>query len=383
MSAPSKVIKKGEVLFKEGDKITSVHVIQSGAVSLCLQRPKKNIDVATVNSSHTLSEQGIFGQTAQVFTAIATQETKVTEIPLEVFKQAVDTASPMLKVLTKSLSDRMKLAMAEIKSNKMEKDTTPCPEDQVARAFGVVFHTANHKGTKDPKNPNTVEIDFTLYKQYSQRVFGESPKRLEQVLSILVKLKLASFEMGRPPEDPEGPEMIMKVNLFDISAIESFFEFYQYFYFKGMGKAEVLKFDEPCFNLLQQLLICCENLEADRFGVVTVEYPNYMDRLKSELGITLNPGHFDRLEQKGVILKRKSPEKGPALLQFEVKEFKSILNNWKMLREIDRWNEKGFIDMTEEAPKAKKTDGPCCPQCSAGIGAEAKFCSECGFKIAA
>jgi CRP-like cAMP-binding protein len=383
MSAPAKIVKKGEVLFKEGDKITSIQVIQAGSVNICLSRSKKNIDIATVGSSHALGEQGIFGQGAHSFTAIAAQETKVTEIPIEAFKQAVENSTPMVKVLAKSMSDRLKTSMAELKSLKMEKDTTPCPEDQVAKAFGVVFHTANHKGAKDAKEPKKVSIDYTLYKQYSQRVFGESPKRLESVLSILVKLKLASFEMGRPPEDPEGPEMIMKVNLFDISAIEAFFEFYQYFYFKGVGKGEVLKFDESCFNLLNVMVSMCEKVEADRFGVVTLEYPAFIEKLKTDLGVTLNPGHFDRLEQKGVIVKRKTQDNGPALLQFEIKEFRATLNNWKMLREIDRWNEKGVVDMSEEAPKAKKTEGPCCPQCSAGIVAQAKFCSECGFKIAA
>jgi CRP-like cAMP-binding protein len=383
MSAPAKIVKKGEVLFKEGDKITNIQVIQSGSVNLFLSRPKKNIDIATLGSTQALGEQGIFGQNTHAFTAIATQETKLTEIPVEAFKQAVETASPMIKVLAKSLSDRLKTSMAELKSLKMEKDSAPCPEDQVAKAFGVVFHTANHKGTKDAKEPKKVSIDYTLYKQYSQRVFGESLKRLESVLSILVKLKLASFEMGRPPEDPEGPEMIMKVNLFDISAIESFFEFYQYFYFKGVGKGEFLKFDESCFNLLNVMVSMCEKVEADRFGVVTLEYPAFIEKLKADLGVSLNPGHFDRLEQKGVILKRKTQDNGPALLQFEIKEFRSILNSWKMLREIDRWNEKGVVDMTEEAPKPKKNDGNCCPQCSAALGAQAKFCSECGFKIAA
>ena len=55
-----------------------------------------------------------------------------------------------------------------------------------------------------------------------------------------------------------------------------------------------------------------------------------------------------------------------------------------MLKELEKWNEKGFVDMTEEDPKkAKKAEEASCPQCQAKIVAQAKFCSECGFKLAA
>jgi hypothetical protein len=86
-------------------------------------------------------------------------------------------------------------------------------------------------------------------KQYGQRIFGESPRRTEQACNVLVKLKLATYTMGKAIDDPDGPDEIQKVNFMDMGALESFFEFYQYYYFKG-GAASVLKYDESCFNLL-------------------------------------------------------------------------------------------------------------------------------------
>lgn len=384
MSAPGRTVKKGEFLFKEGDKIANIHLIQTGAVNLCLSRPKKNIDLMPVGASQVLGEQALGGAPTYPFSAVATTETKVVEIPVDTFKQVVDASPQMIKVLVKSLIDRLKFSTGEIKSNKMEKDSSPCPEDQVAKVFGCLFHGANHKGTRDEKDKNKVSIDWTMYKQYVQRVFTESPKRLESALSILVKLKLASFEMGRPPEDPEGPEMIMKVNLFDMAAVEAFFEFYQYYYFKGGAKGEILKADDMSSSLLNEFIAITEGIEPDRFGVVTVDFQAAMERFKTDLGINLNPDHFARLEQKGIFCKRQARQDGNVVLQYDLKEFKTTQKIWRMLREIDKWNEKGFVDMNEEEVQAKKkTDGPCCPQCSASIVAQAKFCSECGFKIVA
>ena len=137
-------------------------------------------------------------------------------------------------------------------------------------------------------------------------------------------------------------------------------------------------------SLLGQFITMSEGVEPDRFGVVTIDFQVALERFKTDLGINLNPDHFARLEQKGIFCKRQARQDGTVALQFDVKEFKTTQKIWRILREIDKWNEKGFVDMTEEENKPKKkTEGPCCPQCSAGIAAQAKFCSECGFKIVA
>lgn len=374
-----KTFKKGEALYKEGDKITSVYLIQSGSVSQCLIKGKKTVELFQLGSSQLLGDQILTGQATHTSSAIATAETKALEIPIETLKQTFDGSPQMVRLMIKSLADRMRQAFTEIRSNRLEKDSSPCPEDQVAKVFGTLFHTANHKGNKTVL-PGRVVIEWMLFKQYAQRVFAESPKRLEQAVNILVKLKLAFFEMGKDPTNPDGPEEIQKVHFLDLSLIESFFEFYQYYYFKG-GKTELLKVDELCFNLLSGIVKLAEGKEADRFGITGLEFTVFTDYCKEELGLNLNNDHFTRLETKGVLMKRKTSPDG-VILQFEFKEFLSILQSWKMLREIEKWNEKGFVDIHEKEVKAKKAPtGVSCPECAASLQAGAKFCHECGHKI--
>ena len=38
-----------------------------------------------------------------------------------------------------------------------------------------------------------------------------------------MKLKMASYVMGKPIDDPEGPDEIQKINFLDLPAVESFF----------------------------------------------------------------------------------------------------------------------------------------------------------------
>ena len=65
-----------------------------------------------------------------------------------------------------------------------------------------------------------------------------------------------------------------------------------------------------------------------------------------------------------------------------MREWRNTHKIWQIIREIDKWNEKGFVDLNEvEVEAKKKSSGPSCPSCSATILEAAKFCQECGAKL--
>ncbi len=374
-----KVLKKGEFLFKEGDKIQTIYFVQSGQISLCLSKNKKNVDLMTIGTGYVFADLIVLGIQAYNYSGMATQETKVVEIPIEGFKQQYESLHQVYKSFIKSMAEKLKWTINEVKTSRLEKNPLPCSEEAIPKVFGVIFHTANHKGLKDG---NKAKVEWSTLRQYSQRIFGESLKRLEQAAHVMVKLKLAEFIYGKNPEDPEAKDEIQSLVIFDMGAIESFFEFYQYYYYKG-SKSELLKFDEPNYNVLRILLLAFDEIKADRFGIVTKDLNQVIDFFK-EYGINLGQGHFTFLEAKGLFCKRKTVE-NVVQLQFEIKEFKTQIDIWKIIREIDRWNEKGFVDMADidSGPKKKQiVDGLECVDCKAVMTIQSKFCSECGSKLA-
>lgn len=376
-----KVFKKGEVIFKEGDKLTNLFFLQKGGINICLQKNRKITDITQIGPNHVFGEQALAGTGSTNVTALATNECHVMELPVESFKSIVEASNPFIKMVVKSLTERIRTSLNEVRTSKNEKDGTPCSDDLVAQLFGAVFHTLNHKGQKDPKKPNSALIAWGLCKQYSQRIFGVSPRKLEQALLLLVKLKMANLTMGKPPENPDGPDEILEVEVTDLAGVENFFEFWQYFYFKN-GRTDLLRYDESVAPLLGSLIKMSETLTLDRFGAVSTELTNAIEFVKNDLGIDLKNTHFERLEQKGVMSKRQPRQDGTVFLSFEPKEYVSFSRAWKIINEIDKWNEKGFVDPTEEPPKPKKKPGESsCPQCAAGVPQAAKFCQECGFKL--
>lgn len=375
-----RVYKKGEILFKEGDKIQNMVFIQSGGVNQCLIKGKKITDMFQLGSNQVLGESSLIGQANHAYSAVATTETKALEVPLDIFKQQFEGLPQAMKLFVRSLCERLKSTTAEVKSNKMEKDSSPCPDEQVPRLFSAIFFTTQHKGEK--QKDNSYEVDWLIMRNYCQRVFGESIKRLEQGLAVLVKMKLAKFVMGKAPENPEGPDQLQRIIILDLGAVEGFFEFFQYYFYKP-GKADLLKYEESVVNMLEVFLKLGGAKEADRFGIVAFDYAELVEGFKSEMGLNLNNDHFNRLEQKGIMCKRRNLEKSGVRIEFEIKEFKNLYNSWKLIREIEKWNEKGYVDLDEKDEKKPKSEGPVCPQCSAPVIANQKFCGECGHNLKA
>jgi hypothetical protein len=378
-----KVVKKGQFLFKAGDKIQTVYVIQSGQVNICLQKNNKIIDIMTVGNGYVFADLTVLGTSVYLYSGLAQQELKVTEIPLDIFKAQYESLNVNYKSFIKTMAEKLKWAVNEVKNSKQERSAVPCAEESVPRAFGSIFHVLNHKGLKEN---NKAKVDWLTLRNYSQRIFGESPKRIEQVTQILVKLKLGEYILGKDPNnvDPEAPETeIQGFEIYDLPALEAFFEFYQYYYFKG-GKSELLKFDEANYNTLRILLMAYNDVVPDKFGTATHDFNQVVDFFK-DYGVQLGNGHFTALETKGLFCKRKTVD-GKVMLQFDKKEFEVQINMWGIIREIDKLNEKGIVDMSDidEGPKKKAQmieNGLECTQCKTVIMADSKFCSECGAKV--
>jgi hypothetical protein len=375
-----KLIKRGQFLFKAGDKIQSVFVIQSGQVNLCLQKNNKIIDIMTVGNGYVFADLIVLGSSQYLYSGLAMQELSVTEIPIDVFKAQYESLNQVNKSFIKTMADRLKWSVNEVKNSKQDKSAEPCSEEAIPRVFGSIFHVLNHKGIKDGKGAKT---DWLTLKNYSQRIFGESLKRIDQATQILVKLKQAEYVMGQDPNnpDPDAQTEIIGFTVYNLPALEAFFEFYQYYYYKN--KSELLKYDEANYNTLRILLLAYESVAPDKYGVATKDFNEVVEFFK-QYGVSLGAGHFTALEAKGLFCKRKNSADGKVQLQFDMKEFKNQIDIWSLIKEIDKLNEKGTVDFSDidEGPKKKTAvSGVACVQCHSLVALESKFCGECGAKV--
>ena len=378
-----KVFKKGESLFKEGEKAQFIYLIQSGSVSLALNRQKQTIELCVLSTNNIAGEHALAGIATHPHSATAVIETKAFEFPIETLKAQLESSGQVPKLLAKATTEKLKTVMKELQSLKLERDNTPCPVDQTAKIFATLFHVSKTKGEAKPDG--TITVPFPMAKQYGQRMFLESPKRFEMACNIFVKLGWAKYQMVKNEDEPDAPEEIGFVHFSNLAGVEQFFEYFQYYYFKG-GKSDLLKTEDRAIQIVDTILEMATDGKTDRRGIVSLDYTKLIEKVKADLGFQLNSDHFSMLESKGLFAKRQAAPGGDGVvLQFELPEFDRVREVWKVLREVERWNEKGSVDPNEPVADIKKqvrAGAHSCPKCSNAFDGAPKFCPECGHKLA-
>lgn len=374
-----KKLKRGEILFKEGEACTSIYMIQSGKLNLILERGGKKIEIVTLGTSQVLGEAALFNASRNAFTAEAAQECKVLEIPVDVMKAQFEKAMPGIKLMVKSMSEDVKQARTMMKNIKMEGDKSPMPQALIPRTFTMLQIVARHIGKKnDAANPNKIDLNWGIFKMYVNRFFGEAPTRFRSLMDLLQKTQMATLKIEK---NEEGQEELSWVYINNIQAIEDFAEFYQYHLFKG-AKAEAIFVDPLALKAAKALVEVSTGVTPDHKGASHVENNQVLAFCKEKYKFDLKNTHLDVLEKKGLFVVRKSPEGGPTTLGIDRSEFEKMATYWGIIYEIDKWNDKGFVDLNEKE-EVQAATGMACSSCQQPIQEQHKFCPSCGFKVAA
>lgn len=386
----TKRYKKGEIIFKEGDPMDRLYVVQSGRLSLSIERSGKKIELLTISKSQVLGEQGLFFNARQPFNAEAMQESQVMEVPVDIIKAQYNNSPPGVKLILKSLVDEVKQARQSLRSIKMEQDSSPCPQVAIPRIFTILNLVTRHTGkeievTSEPKEGEpapapvkATKVDFGTIKLYTARMFAESPQRMRHLVELLSKLGYVNLGLIK---NEDGDEELDHIKVFDLQTIEDFAEFYQYNLYKG-GKSEVIYVDKLAMKVAIALAEMGKDLQVDHKGAVAIKYDDLLEELKKKYRIDLKGTHLDILEKKGLFVQRVSRDDG-AVLKLDKAEFQMMTKYWQLINEIDKWNEKGYIDFNESEENSVGEAGHGCPQCRGAISDEHKFCPHCGFKLAA
>lgn len=379
MDNSGRKLKRGEILFKEGDAPTAVYMVQSGKMGLMVERNGKYLEIISLGVNAVFGEQALFSTGRHAFTAQALQEAKVLEVPIDMLKQQFEKCPPGMKLLTKSMVDEIKSARQTAKTIKMETEKSPCPQGIIHKMFTVVHLIARHIGKKNAENPDEILVAWNALKLYATRFFGESPQRLRQTMDLLAKLKFAELKMAKSEET--GEEELVDVTLKKVQLCEDFAEFYQYHLFKG-SRAEAIYVDPLALKVAKALTDLSEGAPVNHKGASLLDYQVVLNECKQKYRIDLKNTHLDALERKGLFVQRKSFDDGRVELSFDRAEFAKMVGFWSIIYEIDKWNDKGFVDLNEKEEVGGGPEGEC-PGCKFKVEAGHKFCPNCGFKMAA
>ncbi len=397
MSAERK-FKKGEKIFAEGDQLPVFYVLQSGKVSLYIERGGQKVEVDQPMVGHVIGEQGVFNFPRQAFNAEAQSEVKVVEMPLDPIKTVFDKSPAPYKLFVKALGDEVRRLRGVIKGLKTEQDSMPCPPRFIPRLCAILSLVSKHVGSApkiDPtipaykqdeerkKNPTYKDSDqilsFNILKIFTARMFLESSARMQSFCELMGKLGYLTLRYEKN-EDTEQMEL-QELRIHDTVGIEMFGEFYQHNFFKA-GKSEIIIVDKTAMQITGAFVALAGGVERDRNGAVKLDYKPMLEELKNKFFIDFKEVHVGLLEKKGLYLKRQTVS-DVIRVSFDIDEWNSTYRFWQIIQEIDRWNSTGFVNVGENLNEYKAQGPEKCPGCSVEIKLAAKFCPECGHKLSA
>lgn len=237
-----KTIRRGDFVFKADDPITHLYIVQSGVAAVTVQRGPMSIEIVQVGLGQLLGEEALWGCKTWGATATANNDVRVMEIEIKEALAMLKSDNSLIQVFLKGIVEKERTWWNTLLSIRTEDDPTPCPPERVTQLFAVLYQAATYTGTQ--KKGLTV-IVWSSFKKYCQRVFLESPVRLEAAVQILVKLGAAKLEMIPCETDPDAPDELGFVHFSDLERVKRFYEYYRIAHFGSAGKGQSIPKPDP------------------------------------------------------------------------------------------------------------------------------------------
>jgi hypothetical protein len=330
---PIRTYAKGETLFKQGEPVRSVFFLQTGLVGMSVASQSGRVEAYQATAPQVVGSEALQGAAVYETTAVALNDTAVIEFPAEVAAQAVAKAVPAHKFILTGMINKIAAIHAELRSIKLQSDPTPCPPALTAKMFATVFHVVSYSGT--PKG-DTLRIVWPSFRKYCQRVFGESPVRLEQLVYLLSTLGYAELEMVASDTDPDGPEELGFVRFKDIAQIESFAEFFKK-RLSALGPEKCMDVFDPCLQAAEILQRNFSTQPVEQIGKRSVSLNAALTILKAELAPQpMALSDFEKLVKRGLPVEIAGNE-----IRFIPSGFQRLFKNFRILGKIVEWNRVG------------------------------------------
>src|SRR4051812_18346084 len=108
-------VKKGELLFKEGDKSRAMYLLKSGMIRLFTRRGNTNIEIDTIRPGQILGELAFLDGNPRSLSGEALSECELIEISGPMFIDVLSKTPDWLKILLKTVVGRLRAANTRIR----------------------------------------------------------------------------------------------------------------------------------------------------------------------------------------------------------------------------------------------------------------------------
>jgi CRP/FNR family cyclic AMP-dependent transcriptional regulator len=191
-------LKKGELLFAEGENSRAMYLIKSGMIRLFKKKGDSAIELDTVRSGQILGELAFLDGNPRSASAEALTDCELSEISGQAFTAVLTQMPEWLKILLKTVVGRLRTASTRIRQ--LESASTAfdysdkdggraahyvylSPTDTLKIATGILL-VASRNGAKSEAG---IEVRIGLLQRYSNQIMGVPVAKITTFIDILTQ----------------------------------------------------------------------------------------------------------------------------------------------------------------------------------------------------
>src|SRR4051812_20014532 len=108
-------LKKGQLLFSEGERSRAMYLLQSGMIRLYLKKGESTVEIDTIRAGQILGELAFLDGNPRSVSGEALTECELVEISGTMFLDVLSKAPSWLKILLKTVVARLRAANTRIR----------------------------------------------------------------------------------------------------------------------------------------------------------------------------------------------------------------------------------------------------------------------------
>ncbi len=315
-----KKLKKGDIIFREGDASDAMYVIKSGMIDITKTKGSKDIVLATLKAGEMLGEMAFFDNKPRSAGARAATDAEVIMLPFASLHAQFKTFPEWLKAMVKTVNSHLRGANQKIKNL----ETAQSGEEEMFPPYTITRLTAiiSLIGFKaGEKEGDAVVIPYHMLRNYTIQIFQQPTNKMDKIMEILSGLGFMKVE-----ELGEGRK---KVTILKHKQLSDFVDWYNKYLFTDEAKRVTIEPKE--MMPMKALLFYGRKETPNDKGEVVVSLTEMQNNSMKDLNQLVGVNDADSLATKGLIQEKQSGEGGKLTTKFKLSDLEDIYPFWELV----------------------------------------------------
>ena len=323
MAGQLKDLKKGDILFREGDPSDAMYVIKKGRIVITKTKGSGEIELAELVAGEMLGEMAFFDNKPRSAGARAKQDASVIALPFSALYAQFQTFPEWLKAMVRTINGKLRDANAKIKTLEKESaaETTAFNPYMITRLCAIIALIGYKSGQKEGDG---LVIPYYTLRNYCIQIFQAPTSKLDMMIDALSGMQIMKLEdLG------EGKK---KVTILKHEFLAKFVDWYNEYLFKDESKR--VNITEKELPALRALVFYGQKQTPNEKGEVVVSLTDIQNNSMKDLGQLVNTSASDSLAEKGLVQDKQSGEGGVLTQKFVLKDLETILPYWELVFQL-------------------------------------------------